>query len=108
MGLDPRTKRIEEDGARLILKQLAQEQKDGSYPQTIGSDRELNDRGELLLKMNETSFHEKMLLDPDGEDNDWRTFRDINPIGFTSLYSGNEAARLKSRWIELDDHDINL
>lgn len=105
---DHRYIEIDKESSRFNLKLLAQEQIDGTYPFTIGTREKLNEKGELLLHMAHESEKGRTMLDPEGEDSDWKTFRDMDPSSFESLHTGNKAVQLKNHWIDLDDHDPNL
>jgi hypothetical protein len=37
------------------------------------------------------------------ENMEWRTFRDMDPLGFSSLITGTKAVPLPGRWMDLDE-----
>jgi len=103
---NPKTIELDKDATRFLFKLLAQEQIDGAYPFTIGTGEKLNEKGELLLNLNHLSYNGRTASK--NAHSDWKTFRDIDPAGFMSLHTGNKAVPLKSRWIDLDDHDPSI
>lgn len=103
---DSRIIKYSKEASRFLYKQLAQEQIDGAYPFTIGTSEALNEKGELLLEMDQMSYNGRTGLK--NVNGDWKTFRDVDPAGFKSIHTGNEAVHLKSDWIDLDDHDPSI
>jgi cation diffusion facilitator CzcD-associated flavoprotein CzcO len=93
-----------EDSNRYDIGLLAQGMKDGGYPFSLGTHDKLNDAGEQFVRMTSTAwFLGYNQLDEDSEDSEWRTFRDIDPHGFSSLITGTEAVHLPGKWMELDE-----
>jgi hypothetical protein len=86
--------------------------KDGGCPFSLGSYDKLNDAGELMGKMLRTDALNKLDIDEhgfdldtdeDSEDVEWRTFRDLDPRGVSSLTTGAKAVPSPGRWMDLDD-----
>jgi hypothetical protein len=86
--------------------------KDGGCPFSLGSYDELNDAGELMGKMLRTDTLNKLDIDEcgfdpdtdeDSEDMEWRTFRDLDPRGVSSLITGAKPVPLPGGWMDLDD-----
>jgi hypothetical protein len=98
---DPRYVASREEDVELFIKILADEMKIASYPTQLGSMDELNEKGQLLLKMSMLHVLERKRL----KKISWRTYRDIDPTGFKSLHTGTEAVPLKAHWLDIDDMD---
>jgi len=105
---DPRCMRLQEESTRFMLRILASILQEGGYPFNIGTREKLNEKGECIRNMLDTSWYNRTTLDPDSEDIEWRTFRDADPSDYVSVHTGNEAVHLKKRWMDLDDNDPNL
>jgi cation diffusion facilitator CzcD-associated flavoprotein CzcO len=95
-----------EDYNRYDIGLLAQGMKDGGYPFSLGTHYKLNDAGERFVRMAATDSFLRYQLDEDNEDIEWRTFRDIDPHGFSSLITGTEAVSLPGRWMDIDDEGL--
>jgi hypothetical protein len=105
--------RVKDLKALLRKTLLAQAMKDGGCPFSLGSNDKLNDAGELMGKMLRTDALNKLDIDEcvfdldtadeDSEDMEWRTFRDLDPRGVSSLITGAKAVPLPGRQMDLDD-----
>jgi hypothetical protein len=85
------------------IRLLARDMKDGGYPFSLGTYDELNDKGEEMLRMTAADDNARYQLEENSEDIEWRTFRDIDTHGFSSLITGTEAVPYPGRWMDLDD-----
>jgi len=101
---DDRYYALSSERERLVFMQLAQDMRDGSIPHDLGTAEKLNEKGELILKMKEHDHHARWLINP--EDSDWKTFRDGDPSGYVSIHTGNVAAPLEKRWIDIDETEM--
>ena len=96
------------DFFRYEIRWLAQGMKDGGYPFSLGTYDKLNDEGEKMVRMaaaSDLSFRSE-IEEEDSKDIEWRTFRDIDPHGFSSLITGIEAVPLAARWMDIDDEGL--
>jgi len=96
---------LEIDAETLVMKMLAKEMQDASFPFNIGTAEELNDAGEHIVSMQLLGLHSRSHLDPNSTDSVWKTFRDHDPNGFISMHTGNTAAPFEKHWIDLDKKD---
>jgi hypothetical protein len=98
-----------EEANRYDIGLLAQGMKDGGYPFSLGTQDQLNDAGEQFVRMMSTaSFLGYQQVDDDSEALEWRTFRDIDPHGFSSFITGTEAVPLPGRWMDILDDEKDL
>ena len=86
-----------------VIKSLTRDQIDAGYPIKFGCKEKLNEIGERLLDNYVADSRSRYLLCEDDEDSKWRTFRDVEPSRFTSLFTGTKAVPLKGRWLDIDD-----
>jgi hypothetical protein len=89
-----------------IVKLIARDQVVGGHGGGWGSYEKLSERGENLVDqlVNEDPSRKFPIVE---EETEWRTFRDIDPTPFESIYTGIKAAPLKGHWIDLgDDGDL--
>lgn len=92
------------DYLRFMLKILARDMQDASYPFSIGTANELNEKGEILLQMFVNSEHARKHINI--KERSWRTFRDDNASNYISLHDGNYAIPFDKHWIDIEDTDI--
>ena len=97
--LDCRSRQLTEDASRFALCVFAEEMKVANYPLQLGSIHRLNEKGEQILKMESVADLERCAI----EKSDWKTFRDIDPVGFKSIHTGTQAVPLMKKWIDIDD-----
>lgn len=86
-----------------VIKHLARDQRDSGYPYNFGHNKKLNESGEKLLDLYVVDCLSRYELREDGKDSKWRTFRDVNPSQFKSLFTGTAAVNLKGKWLEVDN-----
>lgn len=89
--------------AEYELKLIARDQVLGGHGGGWGSYDKLSDRGELLAQQFvESEFCRDFDLVEENE-KEWRTFRDIDPTLYKSVYTGRHYSNLKAHWMDLDD-----
>ena len=89
---------------RHSLKIIARYQQTSWHGGGFGSYDKLSPRGEALLAQYAEEEWSRVIDDTgDSKDLDWKTFRDIDPSPFQSLYTGTKAVPLKAHWMDLDD-----
>uniref|UniRef100_A0A7S0CLG9 Uncharacterized protein n=1 Tax=Proboscia inermis TaxID=420281 RepID=A0A7S0CLG9_9STRA len=100
---DPRHKVMKESFCRLKIQLNASDMIDAGYPADIGNIDQLNEKGEMLVKMLMEDWMAHDSLDPNSEDSAWKTYRDTDATKFVSIYSGAVAAPLRCHWMDYID-----
>lgn len=75
------------------------------YPIDYGSYQELSALGRKLADLTVENTGMRHLLDPKNDDAGWRTFRDVDPSPFVSIFTGQGSCALPKRWLELGPDD---
>lgn len=97
---------VEEDlvegGIRHEFKLIARDQESGGHGGGLGSYERLSERGESLVTqyMDEFSCRSFPVVP---EETSWRTFRDIDPSPYSSIFTGSKYVPLKGHWMDLDE-----
>lgn len=99
---DPRAKELMEQYARHLVGALARNMRNAKYPVDFGTAETLNDLGNKFFQLLLRKISSRRELDPDSKEAEWRTYRDADPLTFESIYTGQAAAPLPKRWLELD------
>jgi len=86
-----------------ITKVLAQEAQDALYPLQFGTGKELNAKGDLVVKMQNIATNARFITDPKSKNSLWWTFRDVDPSGFISLHTNTSAIAYEKKWIQTGD-----
>jgi hypothetical protein len=89
------------------LKLIARDQVAGGHGGDWGSYDKLSVRGEKLVDQLVQEYYGSRMFPIIEEETEWRTFRDIDPTPYESIYTGIKAAPLKGHWMDLGD-DGNL
>ena len=79
---------------------------DSGYPLDIGTFEKLNEKGRGLVTANMISEYARYNMDKDSPDAEWRTFRDHNPSGCRSIFTGVRSVPLKCCWMELESCEL--
>jgi len=100
---DPGYDEFYAEGMRHAIKLIARNQQESGHGGDFGTYNDLSPRGEALLaQFVDEDWSRKFPIDP--VESEWRTFRDLDPTPYTSLYTGAKAAPLKAHWIDLDNN----
>lgn len=98
----PQTQSLTEEFWGVQYRFLAREAVDSGYPLDLGTFEKLNERGEALVSFNVIGEHFRYGMDKDSPDAEWRTFRDGDPAGCYSIFTGTPSVALKGRWLDLE------
>jgi Pyridine nucleotide-disulphide oxidoreductase len=90
------------ENARHAMKLISRDQVAGGHGAEWGSYDMLSARGELIVDQFALEWADAW------GDAEWRTFRDIDPTPFRSIYTGRKFALLKDHWMNLDDEGTPL
>jgi len=91
-----------------LVRRIARDMVDASYPLQLGTIDELNKTGEKLVYMAcRDSLNRYELENCDEDTKRWKTFRDMDPSPFSSLITGTKSVPLKGKWLEIDDEGNN-
>ena len=90
-----------------VVKLIARDQVAGGHGGDWGSYDKLSVRGEKLVDQLVEEYYGSRMFPIVEEETEWRTFRDIDPTPYESIYTGIKAAPLKGHWMDLGD-DGNL
>mmetsp|Transcript_31180 Transcript_31180/g.47171 ORF Transcript_31180/g.47171 Transcript_31180/m.47171 type:complete len:623 (-) Transcript_31180:235-2103(-) len=106
---DTRTIEMNEEYLGYYVGLIARNLKEAKYPVDFGTYGDLNDLGKRLVKLGLENIKLRHLLDPSEEEAEWKTFRDANPTGLSSIYTGEIPSALPKPWMELkgDESVIN-
>jgi len=99
---DSRTRAIDEEHARYLAKLLARNMRSAKYLVDFGSYDSLNEKGEKFVQIELQNDYARRMLDAKGPEAEWKTYRDVDPIFFRSIYTGQPAAPLPCHWLNLD------
>eukprot|EP00978_Attheya_sp_CCMP212_P010522 scaffold25543_cov55-Attheya_sp.AAC.2 len=88
-----------EYGVRIVAGDMAE----GNYPVSFGSFEKLNSTGEAFGNLEVMDSLGRYELKEDSADSSWRTFRDCNPEGYKSIFTGIPSIAFDGPWMELDD-----
>ena len=90
------------------LRLLSRKMSYGSYPVDFASFMEINDVGKEFVRMSVQNLKNRLdLKDESVKDRTWKTFRDMDPSPYVSLFTGMKSIAMKGKWLEVDD-DGNL
>jgi Flavin-binding monooxygenase-like len=104
---DPRCTQENRAFYRYFMSVIARDFKDSKYPVDFGTYEELNENGNLMVDLGINNLTMRHLLREDSPDSDWRTYRDVDPTKFRSIYTGQCAYPFPKPWLELDpDYDV--
>mmetsp|Transcript_29366 Transcript_29366/g.44815 ORF Transcript_29366/g.44815 Transcript_29366/m.44815 type:complete len:628 (-) Transcript_29366:258-2141(-) len=107
---DSRTIQMNEEYLGYYVRLIARNLKESKYPINFGTYGDLNDLGKKLVKLGLENIKLRHLLDPSNEETEWKTFRDANPKGLSSIYTGETPSPLPKPWLLLksDDNIIDI
>ena len=98
---DPRSMQLNRDFYKYFTSVIAREFKDSKYPVDFGTYEELNDHGNMLVDLGLQNLYVRHLLKDDSPDAEWRTFRDVDPAPFRSIYTGQQACAFRKHWLDI-------
>lgn len=102
---DSRTIQMNEEYLGYYVRLIARNLEESKYPVNFGTYGDLNDLGKKLVKLGLENIKLRHLLDPGNEEAEWKTFRDANPKGISSIYTGEIPTPLQKPWLELTSDD---
>lgn len=105
LDLTPQYQKLLESFYQLQVKFYARDMIEADYPFRIGTYEELNEKGEMMVKMHMIDDNRHETLNQEGDERNCKTFRDADPRRFISIHSGAVAAPLKTYWIDLNDEN---